>query len=67
MFVGDLLDDRQPQARAFGLGGNVRLEGALEDVLGKPATMVQHAQAYPCAAAAAVGAQHHGLDGATGL
>ena len=55
VLVGDFLDDRQAQAGALGLGGDVGLEGALEDVLGKAGPAVLHRQAHPLARVAPAG------------
>ena len=42
VFVGDLLDDRQAQAGALALGGDVRLEGPLEHLVREAVAVVEH-------------------------
>ena len=46
MFIGNLLDDRQAQARALGLGGDVGLERALDDLFWEARPVVAHGQAH---------------------
>ncbi len=59
VLVGDLLDNGQAQASALGLGGDVGLEGTLEDVLGKAAPAVFHDQPDAVGGLVPLGAQHH--------
>ena len=47
MLVGDFLHHGQAQARALGLGRDVRLERALQDMLGKAGAVVLHSGAPP--------------------
>ena len=46
MFISDFLDYCQTQASALGLGGDIGLKHAREDVVWKTRAMVQHAQAH---------------------
>jgi hypothetical protein len=46
VFVGDFLDDGQAQAGAFGLGGDIGFEGALEHLLGEAGAIVDHLQPH---------------------
>mmetsp|Transcript_53686 Transcript_53686/g.126315 ORF Transcript_53686/g.126315 Transcript_53686/m.126315 type:complete len:732 (-) Transcript_53686:1050-3245(-) len=46
MFVGNLLDDREAQAGALGLGRHIGLEGALEHLLGKTVAVVEDVQPH---------------------
>ena len=50
VFVGDLLDHRQAQAGALGLGRHVGLEGALEHLVGEAGPVVDAPAAAPRAA-----------------
>ena len=52
VFIHDLLDDRQAQAGALGLGGHVGLEGAGQQLRAEAGAVVAHRQRHPALLAA---------------
>ena len=57
----DLLHHRQTQARALGLGRDVRLEGPLEHGFGKASAMIKHHHAHTPGWLQPLGAHHDRL------
>jgi hypothetical protein len=52
VLVDDLLHDREPQARALGLGRDIRLEDAAHDSFGDAGAVVAHREQHSCGALA---------------